>query len=265
VGRSPPEALRTGFWMSSILSDLVEEGIRLVETATAAGARLKLIGGVAVALTCRDALTRPELSRTYKDLDFVAPRKHSSAVRDLLSSQGYKANQRFNALHGSSRLLFYDPVHARQLDVFVGTFDMCHRLDLEDRFGFPGAALPAADLLMLKMQVVHLNEKDLTDALALLLQNEPVATDTGAGISVPYIAAICANDWGWYTSFTDNLAVAEEHAPDVLARQPDAAIVRERAKVIKQALESAPKSLIWKLRAGIGRRVRWYEVPEEVD
>jgi len=35
-------------------------------------------------------------------------------------------------------------------------------------------------------------------------------------------------------------------------------------EAIGHALETAPKTMGWRMRAKVGRRVRWYEVPEEV-
>ena len=39
----------------------------------------------------------------------------------------------------------------------------------------------------------------------------------------------------------------------------------EAAKQLLDAAVSAPKSMKWKLRANVGDRVRWYELPEEVN
>lgn len=250
--------------MSQILTDLLEEGARLVDSAAAKGVQMRLIGGAAIALSCPDSVAKPELMRRYKDLDLVASRRDSRAVRDLLASQGYESSVRFNALHGSSRLLFYDQRNGRQVDVFVGTFDMCHKLELERRLDSPGRTLRPADLLLLKLQVVDLNEKDLIDALALILQHEPVVGH-GAGISVDYIAGVCAADWGWYTSITDNLTATNRHASTVLADPADVETVAGRIAAVLEAMEAAPKSMNWKLRARVGRRMRWYQVPEEVE
>jgi hypothetical protein len=41
-------------------------------------------------------------------------------------------------------------------------------------------------------------------------------------------------------------------------------LATQRTEAIRAALEQAPKSLGWKMRAGLGRRVQWYELPEEV-
>ncbi|MBI2237176.1 MAG: hypothetical protein HYU54_01440, partial [Actinobacteria bacterium] len=45
---------------------------------------------------------------------------------------------------------------------------------------------------------------------------------------------------------------------------PDLAVARERAAGLRRALEGAPKSLRWKVRARVGERVSWYQEPEEV-
>ena len=37
-----------------------------------------------------------------------------------------------------------------------------------------------------------------------------------------------------------------------------------QATRLLDAAASAPKSMKWKLRANVGDRVRWYELPEEV-
>ena len=40
--------------------------------------------------------------------------------------------------------------------------------------------------------------------------------------------------------------------------------VAVRIAKLERGLEEAPKTRAWKLRAKIGRRKRWYEIPEEV-
>jgi hypothetical protein len=38
-----------------------------------------------------------------------------------------------------------------------------------------------------------------------------------------------------------------------------------QSRALLDVAESVPKSMKWRLRANIGDRVRWYELPEEVD
>src|SRR5947209_16593478 len=123
--------------MSTRIEDIVEEGTRVVALAEERGVPLRLVGGVAVRLRCPDAAQRPELARTYKDIDFAAPRRTAKAVRELLAAQGYAPNSHFNALHGASRLLFYDEEHGSRGDGFLDTFENCHTLNLQQCVSLP--------------------------------------------------------------------------------------------------------------------------------
>ena len=110
----------------------------------------------------------PAFRRTYADLDFVTTKKGVGATTGLFRGEGYEAQVAFNALHGGERLLFFDNDHDRQVDVFVGAFSMCHKIPLDGRIEVDPVSIPLAELLLTKLQVVQLNEKDVRDALALL-------------------------------------------------------------------------------------------------
>jgi hypothetical protein len=45
---------------------------------------------------------------------------------------------------------------------------------------------------------------------------------------------------------------------------PDRAAVEERAEEVLRRIEAEPKTRGWRLRAKVGERKRWYELPEEV-
>jgi hypothetical protein len=243
--------------------DIVVDASNLASSAAASNVPIRLMGGIAVYLRCEAIAKRPELARAYADIDIVAPKRAARDVADLLTKAGYTPNRQFNALNGSSRLLFFDEPQARQIDIFLGRFSMCHALDLEPRFDLPGPALSPSDLLLLKLQIVELNAKDVTDALTLLLSYEPKADDSIHHLSTDYINKLCASDWGWYTTLRDNLQTVAERAAAILPKA-DAGEVRRRVSSIVESLDGAPKSLGWKLRDRIGRRKAWYELPEEV-
>jgi len=114
-----------------------------------------------------------QLQRSYADIDIVIGRKDGRAAKTALLELGYLPNERFNALRGDRRMLFYDTVNGRQLDVFVGTFDMCHKLDLSDRLTLLPGTLSIADLFLTKLQSVEINTKDLVDVAQLLRNHEP--------------------------------------------------------------------------------------------
>lgn len=244
------------------LGDPVAEAERLIDEAREGGLTLRLLGGVGIRLRSPHAGQEP-LARTYADLDFAAPQRESKALRDFFERNGYTADRRFNALHGAQRLLFFDEARDRQIDVFLGSFAMCHKLPLEDRLALHPQTLPPVDLLLTKLQIFELNRKDALDAVALLLDYAPAADASDEVIDLDRIAQLTSRDWGWYTTLNDNLDRVREIAAEVLA-ETDAETVSERVAVLKSAMESAPKSLAWRARDKVGRRVAWYELPEEV-
>lgn len=244
--------------------DVVGEGQRLVLAARAAGVDIYLMGGIAIRLACTSYALRTELHRTYQDIDFAIRTRAADRVSRFLMGEGYEPDRRFNAINGESRLLFNDSVGDCHIDVFVGSFQMCHKLSLEPRLALADMTLPVSDLFLLKLQIVQLNHKDVQDVLAILLQFEPEYTTSPAGLELGYIAGICASDWGWYTTLSDNLVRVRELAGQILNDGAHVAHVHRKVGRILRAVEDAPKSLSWRMRNRIGRRLPWYDMPEEV-
>jgi hypothetical protein len=237
------------------LPDHVAEAERLIDAATQEGTVLRALGGVAVHMRCPSAL-EPPLARTPKDLDFAATGKHRQSLIALFRQAGYQEDAEFNALHGKTRLFFWDADNTRQADVFLDRVSMCHSLDLADRLDEHPTTLSVSDLLLLKLQVFETNDRDYKDALSLLLDHAE------AGIDVQYIAELLGRDWGWWRTATMVLERIDRYARELegFDRQND---VHYRIRDLLAAIERAPKSTRWKMRARVGERARWYELPEE--
>jgi hypothetical protein len=222
-----------------------------------------LLGGAAIYLRCPSA-SHPPLQRDYKDIDLVAARRMKEQLTELLEELGYAPDKRFNALHGSQRLFFWDEHNGRQLDVFVDRFEMCHTFDLRDRLPLGSAAstLPLADLLLTKMQIVEMNAKDMQD-IAALLQDHPLTQDE-EGINLQYITGLTRNDWGLQHTLEGTIArMREGETLRELAAESPRYALGEQLDRLEQAMNDAPKSTGWKLRSKVGERKRWYELPEE--
>jgi hypothetical protein len=242
---------------SEIHSDIVSEGRRVLAAARDEGLTVRLLGGVAVNVRSRGL--PPALTREYKDLDFATSKKSSSDLQKLLRDLGYEPHVGFNAMNGKERLLFYDNPNARQVDVFVSSFRMCHEIPLENRLAVDEDTVPLAELLLTKLQIIELNEKDVRDTVALMLEHD--VTDDDAGVNATQFATLCCEDWGLCRTITQNLVSVREH----LGRyEVDREIVATRVTALLDRIEGTPKSRSWKLRAKIGERKRWYELPEEV-
>jgi len=248
-------------------TDLTEEAQRLLTEVAAAGIPARLIGGMAIRLLLGPRLD-PIFEREIADLDFVCAAGAGEALGKVLVAAGYLADEQFNALNGARRLLFLDPGQGRQIDVFVGRFEMCHELPLAERLEVRADTLPAAELLMTKLQIVALNRKDQRDAFALLDGAEvgegDVAADGSAAIDSARIASLTSQDWGLQRTFELNLERLRSSLEELELATDRRAAVAARIERLSAAMEDAPKSRKWKLRARIGDRKQWYEEPEEV-
>jgi len=248
--------------VTAILAGIVEEGERLLQIAREDGTPLSLLGGVAVRLRAPEVPA--SLDRQYKDLDFAVPKGRGGDAAKILREAGYEPEVVFNAMNGKERMLFHDVEHGRQVDVFVGAFRMCHQIPFADRLRPGESTVPLAELLLTKLQIIELNEKDVRDTVLLFYGHEVANNDAG-GVNGDRIAELCGNDWGLWRTITANLERCREMLGEYELPASDRERVDERISAVLRLIDEAPKSRGWKLRAKIGERKRWYDLPEEVE
>jgi hypothetical protein len=251
--------------MTATLPNIVDEANRLMAQAQQEQLHLRLIGGLAVRMHSPN-IEHFNFRREYPDIDFVTYRAEQRRLAPFFMQMGYQPDRAFNTLNGSRRQIFYDPQNGRHIDVFVGDFEMCHRLPLRDRLGLHPATVPLAELFLSKTQIVQLNRKDALDLIGLLLDNNLGSNDAGM-INVDRIARLCARDWGLYKTTVLNLGRLEDilRNDDVGLTPAQTQLVLERTAAIREALAQSAKPLLWKARDRVGTRFRWYTEVEEVN
>jgi hypothetical protein len=220
---------------------------------------LKLLGGAGVWLHSPSARF-PPLKRKYGDLDFAVSRRQRKAVQALFPTLGYQPNERFNALQGDRRLFYWDTAYGRQVDIFLDTLKMCHVIDLRGRLEGADPCVSPADLLLSKLQIYELNQKDVVDLVALILDHSISDHDEDA-INGARVASLAAGDWGLYRTLQVNTERLRAALADIEVPRD---VVTRRLDELWLLIEAQPKSLRWRMRAQVGDRVRWYELPEEV-
>ncbi len=243
--------------------DVVEEARRVAGVADDRNVALRLLGGVAVNVRASDGL-QPAFRRAYADMDFIAPKGRSAEARKFFEALGYTPQTRFNTLYGRERLLFFDEDHGRQVDVLVGTFRMCHEIPIGKRLDLEPMTIPLAELLLTKLQIIELNEKDVRDSLALLY-NHPVEESDGDAVNAAHVAKLCAADWGLWRTFTANLDALAGHLDRYDLDDEGRDRINRGVERLQGRIEEEPKPFAWKMRARIGDRKRWYDLPEEVE
>src|SRR3712207_2300573 len=216
--------------MSDLRSDIVEEALRVAGEADREGLSLRLLGGVAIKLRAKDGL-HPAFEREYADLDWITPRGTSAEVQRFFKALGYEPHVRFNSMYGQERLLYFDREHDRQVDILVGTFRMSHEIRFGKRLDIEPLTIPLAELLLTKLQIVELNEKDIRDALALL-HDRPVEDADGDSVNVKHIAQLCAADWGLWRTFTANLEALGGHVGRYDLQEDEKRRIADRIRVL---------------------------------
>ena len=241
--------------------DPLPEALGLARAAAEASLGLKLLGGLAVRVLCPEF---PPRLRAGQDMDFACVSKERKKVAEWLAGAGCEPDRRFNNLNGDRQMYFNAP-SGRPVDVMVNQLTMCHTLDFRPGFSRQPYTIDAVDVLLSKLQIVELNEKDAHDIVHLLAAL-PVGGGSQASIDTDRFCKLLGTDWGWWRTVTGNLAKMEELLGDRPGLIPDNRVyepVAQAGRLLELAVET-PKSMKWKLRANVGERVRWYELPEEV-
>jgi hypothetical protein len=267
----PPE------WGGVIPSQVfLDEARRIVAEAGRAGLTLRVMGGVAIRLhTMEQADLARRLGRLgegqeFTDLDFVAYRKQRGEMQRFFEGLGYSKRRATLSSAASERQIYFHPQGWFFVDVFFDQLLVAnHPLDFRGRLELDSPTLSPTDLLLEKLQIVNIGEKDVKDAIVLLAAHDLAETDSPDAIDAidaTYVAHLLSRDWGFWYTVTTNLIGLKDLLPQVKALTED-----ERRHIAGQVdgllahIEATPKALRWKVRAKIGPRVRWYEPVETMD
>jgi hypothetical protein len=241
----------------------IEEAVRICETAASEGITVRMAGGLAVQYLTPGF---PPRGGDRQDLDLATLSSDRRPLTQFLAGRGYVADKTFNALYGHKQLYFQSAETGRSLDVLIDRLHMCHTVEFAGRLRRMPMTLDLTDLLLTKLQIVELNEKDAQDVLYLCSAYPVRDGDEPGTIGLDRIRPIVGNDWGWWRTVTLNLhriiALAGGDGQGLVPAGGEHDAVEQLA-ILAKAIDAAPKSLRWKARAKVGERVRWYEVPEE--
>lgn len=236
-----------------------------MNAAQAENVLLRLLGALAFRTHCpKFAYMQEKLGRSFTDIDFASYAKQSTKISELLVALGYEEDFIVSRLYGRNRLLFHDNNNKRHCDVFLDKLEFCHDVSFEDRLEMDYPTIPLAELLLEKMQIVKLNEKDIIDTIMLLREHQ-IGDGDRETINATRIAGLCAGDWGLWKTVTTNLQRVEEFSTTIgQLTNEDRADISSKSKTLQKRIEDEPKTFRWKLRAGIGEKSKWYRDVEEL-
>lgn len=238
---------------------------RILKASDDAGILLRVIGSLAFQMHCPQfGYLQAAMGRAYTDIDFGAYNKQTKQIQQMMTSLGYKENREVFIVSEGERAIYDKPEAGLHVDIFYEKLDFCHAIYWKDRLETDSPTIPLAELLLEKMQIVQINEKDIIDTIMLLLEH-PLGDTDHETINIKRVAAICAADWGFWRTVTMNLDKVRQlahHYPQLTDEQK--ANVESQVKSALDLMDAAPKTMGWKLRARVGDRVKWYKDVDEV-
>lgn len=243
---------------------ICDEALRIVETANEKGVTLRLLGAIAFRIHCPKSLKLFELSkRELSDIDILGYSKQFNKVIDVITALGYSLMK--HHIFSPNRLIFKGTEQNLKIDIFFDKLEMCHTIDFKYRLTIDYPTIPLAEMLLEKMQIVKLADKDLIDT-TILLRDHEVREDDDDAINCAYIADVLSHDWGFYYTVTNNLlSVRDNFLPTYsILPEKDKVMVKSRINAILSKMQEKPKSLNWKLRSIIGTRKKWYNDVENL-
>ena len=238
---------------------------RILEASREAGLMLRVIGSLAFQMHCpKHGYLQEAMGRAYTDIDFAAYRKQTKEIKALMSGLGYVENREIFVVSEGDRSIFDDFDTGLYVDVFYDKLDFCHVIHWTGRLEVDSPTIPLAEMLLEKMQIVQINEKDIIDTILLLLEHPLGDSDTET-INMGRVARLCANDWGLWRTTTMNLDKVSKMAqgyPQLTDEQKTH--VSSQVEAALARIEVEPKPLSWRLRARVGDRIKWYKDVDEV-
>ncbi|MGD0750604.1 MAG: hypothetical protein ABSA23_04270 [Anaerolineales bacterium] len=229
------------------------------------GASIRLLGAVAFNIHCPAfSYFQEKANRHFTDLDFAASFSQNDAIRRSFSKFGFVEDREVAVVYARSRLVYNHPQTGLHVDVFFEKLDFCHPIYWNGILKLDNPTIPLAELVLEKMQIVKINEKDIIDSI-MLTREHPIGDNDNETINAGRISTLCANDWGLWRTVTMNLNkvidISQEYS---WLEESDRKVVISRIEELLDRIMAAPKSSKWNLRNKIGDRMKWYKEVDEI-
>lgn len=238
---------------------------RILRASEEAGIMLRVIGSLAFQMHCpKFGNLQQALGRVYTDIDFAAYRKQSKAIQALMAGLGYTENREVFIVSEGDRAIYNHTSSDLHVDIFYDKLDFSHTISWNGRLEVDAPTIPLAEMLLEKMQIVKINEKDVIDTIMLLLEH-PLGDSDHEVINIARVAKLCSTDWGLWRTTTMNLDKVKQLAqsyPQLTDEQK--ARVASQVNLALERIEEEPKSTAWRLRSRVGDRIKWYKDVDEV-
>jgi hypothetical protein len=196
--------------------------------------------------------------KVFTDIDYASYGKNRGKIVPFFEKQGYELEKRAAMMSGGNRHIYYSD-RIPMIDVFFDKLDYNHLINYKGRLEIHPYCVSLTDLLLQKLQIVKINDKDLKDAMLLLLAAQ-IGEDENNKINLKYVAKLMSDDWGFFYTSTMNLNKVQASVTGVpVLSDQERILINEKAEAMIKIIQNEPKSGKWKGRAKTGASKIWYK------
>ncbi len=236
------------------------EARKVLQEAKEKDVILRLVGGLAIQAHCTKMAF---CERSHVDIDLAGLSKQSAKIASVIEGFGYVENTSMTMATGGKRLVFEKPKSKDHIDVFLDNLDFEHRIKLKDRLEIEDSTLSLSDLLLSKLSISRLNEKDIRDIITILKDLPFGNQDLPGIVNADYITRLCSEDWGLYHDVLDSIAECLGALGSYELNSADDERVLQALRALRTSLVGSKKTRRWRMRALVGERAPWRKTVEE--
>ena len=266
--------------LSSQDQRIMNDAIRIVEVAESESITVRILGALAIRVHSHNSadlfakLGRlGNTDRVFTDIDFAGYSKQKGKLRGLFEDEFKFKADIWSLLHMKDRIIYQHPEGLYKVDIFLDRLDYSHPVNFgsnpkKGRLNLDFPTISLADLMLEKLQIHQINEKDIKDIIILLHEHHVGTGQDKESIDAKYMASTLANDWGFWYDATTNLDKVLTMAADYLAKglisNEILTDVQDKTTQLRKYLDTEPKSKDWISREKNGTQKQWWKDVEEV-
>lgn len=243
--------------------NLLKFASEIIEKAHKNNILLRLFGSIGVIYHCPKFYYLLEsMARKPKDLDLIGLHEQKRGIIKFFLNRDYELDKYIALLTDAERLSFKNPENI-DIEVQIDKIDFCHAIDLRNRLKLDYPTITLADLILSKLQIIEINKRDIEDIWVLILEHE-VGEIEEETINSKYISKLLSKKWGFYYTVKNNLEkVAYFLRNNNFLSNSQKSNIKKKINKILLDIDNEKKSIVWKIRAKIGTKIKWYKYVSE--
>ena len=259
---------------------ILDDAVHIVNQAQEAGLTVRLLGALAVRVQAgahADLFYQLDrlgsAGKTFTDIDLVAYSKQRSNLHKFLEDAlRYRLDQYAVLMHGRDRTILHHREGKYSIDVFFDKLSYSHEIHFgsnpdSGRLSLDPVTISPTDLVLEKIQIHEINEKDIKDLVTLFASCETSDQEGRGMISRKHVGQVLAEDWGFWYDANLNLDkvihFAQRYKEEGKLDSERLETVLTRINDLRKTIEETPKTKQWKKREKDGTKKKWWNDVEE--